>query len=117
MPRRRQTPARPTAAPGDVVPPPELRAGACIEVWSDPPGNGEWSGTAVNAFRRYSNARDAWLAAHGLSRRDESAPASLQGTSTPWSFYYMAEHRPDDLQRRLREADLPADWTPVRVGG
>lgn len=119
MPRRRST-ARASRAPGPAAAIPlELLAGPCIEVWNDR-ANADWTSRAASAFRRYHDARHAWLAAHGIGRYDrESVPPELESGSirvTPWSFEYLAVQRPDDLARKLRRLGLPPDWKPTHVG-
>jgi len=114
MPRRREaTGASRTSASAEV--PVELLAGPCLEVWADP--KAEESSRPASTFRRYHTALYAWLEAHGIERGDHKLipPALTRQGASPWSYYYVAAHRPDDLAGMLERRGLPPDWKPTRV--
>ncbi len=121
MPRRREREHTGADASVSTEVPVELLAGPCIEVWTDRAEGADWPSRAVSTFRRYHDARRAWLEAHGVGHydRDGVPPPLEHGTGSarvyPWSFYYLAAHRPDDLARRLEVLGLPPDWEPVHV--
>jgi hypothetical protein len=90
--------------------PPELLAGPCIEVWGGPDRD------AIVAFRRYREAREAWLAARGISHWDseDRVPEPLRGyRDAPWSFDYLEAERPDRLRQTLTGCGLPTSWRPT----
>ncbi len=66
MPRRREREHTETSVSAEV--PVELLAGPCIEVWADP--KAEESLRAASTFRRYHDARRAWLEAHVVGHYD-----------------------------------------------
>lgn len=85
--------------------PADLLAGACMELWvgddEKPPswwerGDSQWR--AINAHRRFNNARRAWGDEHGLTRQQL---AEVVPRDTPSAQYLAVTGREDDARRRL----------------
>ncbi len=92
---RRRVP-EPSRYSGEV--PPELRLGACIEIWAED-GLGH-----ISASRRFRRARQAWSDEHGLS---DAEYCRLFPGGSPWSFRFLiAEGRRGEAERRLAEAGV-----------
>ena len=71
--RRREAPPPTTTD----VPPDELRAGACIQVWA---GDGSH---LLDAFRRHGDARNAWLNARNIG---VGVGCEILPPGGPWSL-------------------------------
>jgi hypothetical protein len=76
--RRRARAKAPMAERAGVVPA-SLLIGACVEVWADP----EAKSRQFSAFRRFSDARNAWASAHDVG------PGELPSSST-WSVEFLS---------------------------
>lgn len=90
---RRRPPARPS---GSEVPPPGLLIGRCIEVW----GEGELP--QYSARRRWSQARDAWLAGRELTVGEAHR---LIPHGAPWSVQFLIDRGDRDyVEERFARA-------------
>jgi len=101
---RRAQPVRPPSA-GAV--PPEIAVGPLLEVWGRPGDTWTWGPPR----HRWRAAREAWLAAQGISDHDGWAVIPCRGW---WSIAHLeAEGRLEEAERRLRTragvevADVP----------
>lgn len=101
----------PEPATEDVDVPEELRAGACIEVWTDAKTLGEGF---VAAYQAHGDARARFIRSIGLGEQPayRLLPAGLRVPTSPWSFAEGHAADPEELAERLARRGLPPDWVP-----
>lgn len=98
--RGRRTATEVTHDTGEVPRP--LTLGCCVDVWAEDPDHGS---ARYSARRRYTDARNQWLATNGVT--DLAEQQSLIPHGSPWTLDYLTYHG------QAERAAVPGESDPL----